>query len=92
MGAIASQITSLTIIFSTIYLDTDQRKHQSSGVTGLCAGNSPEAGEFSVQMASDDENVSIWWRHHEITFGWTYKQFLRTVYASLDLLQHIMTN
>ena len=30
MGAIASQITSLTIVFSVIYLDTDQRKHQSS--------------------------------------------------------------
>ena len=30
MGAITSQITSLTIVFSTVYLDTDQRKHQSS--------------------------------------------------------------
>ena len=29
MGAIASQITSLTILFPTVYLDTDQRKHQS---------------------------------------------------------------
>ena len=34
-------------------------------VTGLCAGNSPETGEFPAQMASDAENVSIWWRHHE---------------------------
>ena len=33
-------------------------------VTGLCAGNSPETGEFSAQMASNAENVSIWWRHH----------------------------
>ena len=30
MGAIASQITRLTIVYSTVYLDTDQRKHQSS--------------------------------------------------------------
>ena len=30
MGAIASQITSLTIVCSTIYSDADQRKHQSS--------------------------------------------------------------
>ena len=30
MGEIASQITSLTIIYSTFYSDTDQRKHQSS--------------------------------------------------------------
>ena len=30
MGAVASQITSLTIVYSTVYSDTDQRKHQSS--------------------------------------------------------------
>ena len=34
-------------------------------VTGLCAGKSQEAGEFPAQMASNAENVSIWWRHHE---------------------------
>ena len=33
-------------------------------VTDLCAGNSPGTGEFSAQMASNAENVSIWWRHH----------------------------
>ena len=33
-------------------------------VTGLCAGNSPVAGEFPSQTASNAENVSIWWRHH----------------------------
>ena len=33
-------------------------------VTGLCAGNSPGAGEFPAQMASNVENASIWWRHH----------------------------
>ena len=30
MGAIASQITSLTIVYSTVYSSADQRKHQSS--------------------------------------------------------------
>ena len=30
MGAIASQITSLTIVYSTVYSDADRRKHQSS--------------------------------------------------------------
>ena len=33
-------------------------------VTGLCAGNSPGTGEFPAQMASNAENVSIWWRLH----------------------------
>ena len=30
MGAVTSQITSLTIVYSTVYSDADQRKHQSS--------------------------------------------------------------
>ena len=30
MGTIASQITSLTTVYSTVYSDADQRKHQSS--------------------------------------------------------------
>ena len=34
-------------------------------VTGLCAGNSPGTGEYPAQMASNAENVSIWWRHHD---------------------------
>ena len=29
----------------------------------LC-GNSPGTSEFPAQMASNAENVSIWWRHH----------------------------
>ena len=33
-------------------------------VTGLCEGNSPVAGEFPEQRASNAENVPIWWRHH----------------------------
>ena len=31
---------------------------------GLCTGNSKGTGEFPAQMASNAENVSIWWRHH----------------------------
>ena len=33
-------------------------------VTGLCVGNSPGTGEFPAQMASNADNVSIWWRHY----------------------------
>ena len=36
-------------------------------VNGLCVGNSPGTGEFPTQMASDAENVSISWRHHDAT-------------------------
>ena len=40
------------------------KKTSKLRVTGLCAGNSPGTGEFSAQMASNAEGVSIWWRHH----------------------------
>ena len=42
------------------------KKTSKLRVTGLCAGNSPGTGEFPAQMASYAENVSIWWRHHEL--------------------------
>ena len=66
MGAMASQITSLKIVYSTVYSDADQIKHFR--VTGLCAGNSPGTGEFTTQMASNAENISISWRHHVVGF------------------------
>ena len=40
------------------------KKTSKLRVTGLCAGNSPVTGEFPAQLASNAENVSIWWRHH----------------------------
>ena len=65
MSSLASQITSLTIVYSTVYSRADQRKHIKLPATGLCVGihrwpmNSPQ------KWASNAENVSIWWRHHE---------------------------
>ena len=66
MGVMASQITSLTIVYSTVYSGAVCRSKKTSKlrVTGLCAGNSPVASEFLAQMASNAENVSIWLRHH----------------------------
>ena len=40
------------------------KKTSKLRVTGLCAGNSPGTGKFPVQMASNAEKFSIWWRHH----------------------------
>ena len=67
MGTISSQITNFTIVYSTVYSDADQRKHFKLRITGLCAENSPGTGEFPTQMASNAENISIWWRHHADT-------------------------
>ena len=71
MGAVASQITSLSIVYSTVYSSTDQKKTSKLRVTGICAGNSPVTGEFPTQMTTHVENVSIWWRHH-----WCSKSYM----------------
>ena len=57
MGAIASQITSLTIVYS-IVIHTQVKEN-------IKAPRHSGTGEFPAQLASYAENVSIWWRHHE---------------------------
>ena len=42
------------------------KKTSKLRVIGLCAGNTPGTGEFPPQMASNAENVPIWWRHHVV--------------------------
>ena len=37
-------------------------------MAGLCVGNSSVTGKFPAQMASNAENISIWWRHHIFAF------------------------
>ena len=49
------------------------KKTSKLRVTGLCVGNSPGAGEFPAQRASNAENASIWWRHHDIGMGHVIK-------------------
>ena len=56
MSVMASQITSVFIVWSSV----------GWGVTDLCAMNSPVTGEFPTQKASGAEYVSIWWRHHVV--------------------------
>ena len=63
MTTMASQINSLTVVYSTVYSDADQRKHESSASLDLC-GEFTGTDEFPAQRASYAENVSIWWRHH----------------------------
>ena len=87
MSTMASQITSLTIVYSRLLyprptklegggiLDSPcpsvcplfrcrSKKISKLCVTGVCEGNSPVTSEFPTQMASNEENVSIWWLHH----------------------------
>ena len=61
MGTIASQITSLTTVFSAVYSDADQRKHQSSAslafVRGVPRGpvNSPHKWPVTRKMFPFDD-------------------------------------
>ena len=56
MGAIASQIISLTIVYSTVYSDADQRKYQSSASLAFVRGihrwpvNSPHKWPVTRKM------------------------------------------
>ena len=63
MGAIASQTTSLTIVYSTVYSDGDQRKYQSSAslafVRGIHRGpvNSPHKWPVTRKMFPFDDVI-----------------------------------
>ena len=65
MGAIASQITSLTIVCSIFYSDADQRKHQSSVslafVKGIHRGpvNSPHKWPVTRKMFPFDDVIMV---------------------------------
>ena len=63
MGTIVSQITSLTILYSIVYSDADQRKHQSSAslafVRGIHRGlvNSPHKWPVTRKMFPFDDII-----------------------------------
>ena len=81
MSKIASQITSLTIVCSTVYSGPDQTKHQSFASLAFVRG----IHRGLAQMASNAENVSIWWRHHAP--GWRpLRHWIRWRQASAALV------
>ena len=63
MGTMASQITSLTIVFSTVYSGADQRKHQSSTTLASVRGihqwpvNSPHKEPVTRKMFPFDDVI-----------------------------------
>ena len=65
MGKKGSQITSLTIVYSTVYLSADLRKHQRSTpltfVRGIHRGpvNSPHKGPVTRKMFPFDDVIMI---------------------------------
>ena len=65
MSTMASQITSFTIVYSTVYSDADQRKHQTSAslafVRGIHQGpvNSPHKWPVTRKMFPFDDVIMV---------------------------------
>ena len=63
MGAMAPQITNLTIVYSTVYSGSDQGKHQSSALLAFVRGiprrpvNSQHKGTVTRKMFSFDDVI-----------------------------------
>ena len=55
-------------------------------VTGLSAVNSPVTDEFTTQMASNAENVSIWWRHRVLKTGRAHEPFTKSIEAIVKMV------
>ena len=79
MSAMASQIASVTIVYSTIYSGADQRKYQSSASLAFVRGIHRSPVNSRHKRASNAENVSIWWRHHAIQWVLNITQIFSTV-------------
>ena len=51
-------------LFTQLFIRAQIKENIKAPRHWHCAGNSPVTGEFPPQMASNADNVSIWWRHH----------------------------
>ena len=82
MSAMASQITSLTIVYSIAYSSADQRKHQSSASLTFVRGihwwpvNSPHKGPVTRKMLpshifclKSEIWIILWWKNIPIPIG-----------------------
>ena len=74
MGTVVSQITSLTIVYSTVYSDADHRKHQSSASLGFVREmhrgpvNSPHKWPVTRKMFPFDDVIMSFVDIGEIVF------------------------
>ena len=80
MGAMASRITSLTIVFSTVHSGADQRKHRSSAPLTFKRGihrwlvNSPHKWPVTRKMFPFDDVIMICWL--DVIEMWTETQIV----------------
>ena len=88
MGAMVSQITSLTIVYSAVHSDADQRKHQSSAslafVWGINRGpmNSPHKWPLTRTLCPFDDVIM------RFTFILLYRLILLTKSCFISVIQN----
>ena len=84
MGTMASQITTLTIVYSTVIQAQIKENIKAPRHWPLCR-EFTGTGEFHAQRASNAENVFIWWRHHgelQFVFVLFYCGYIRVILNS----------
>ena len=98
MSTVASQITGVSIVYSTFFSRRKSKKISNLHVTGLFEGNSPVTGEFPEHRASNAENDIIYdvimqrWHHwichylFWISNSISYKQRCSRVYKMIGFL------
>ena len=83
MDTMESQITSLTIVYSTVYSGADERRHQSSASLAFVGGihrwllNSPHKGPVTLKLFPFDDvimpssiNRRAWFMGMNVENGW----------------------
>ena len=90
MTTMASQIASLTVVYSTVYSDADQRKHQSSASLAFVKGfhlmtsSWPTCPWFESSRGSSDCNV-----HKRLYFQALAQRFKSLCRYKLVLLKNL---
>ena len=93
MSAIASQITSLAIVYSIVYSDVDQRKHQSSASLAFAWGihrgpvNSPHKWPVTRKMFPFDDVIM---HGVSIHLDCLFKRFLRLTWKKTSKISTLL--
>ena len=89
MGAMASQITSLTIVYAIVHSGADQGKHQSPVSLAFVQGihrwpvNSPHKWPVTRKVFPFDDVIMIWWCALKYPVRYEY---LAKVESTIELL------